>query len=55
MCFFNSAQQTYMKLNEPLSTLKSMIFMKYSFIKQTQLSMGKNVLDVPACNTDEIL
>jgi hypothetical protein len=41
--------------NEPFSTLKTMMFRKYSFQKLTQLSLGNNAVDAPACNVDEIL
>jgi hypothetical protein len=41
--------------NEPFSTLKIMIFRKYTFQKLTQFSLRNNALDVPASNTDIVL
>jgi hypothetical protein len=52
MCFFNSAEQASLEHTEPISTLRTMIFNKYSFPKRTQFSQGKNVLDAPASTSE---
>jgi hypothetical protein len=52
MCFFNSAEQASWEQTEPTSTLRTMIFNKYSFPKLTQFSQGKNVPDAHASTSD---
>jgi hypothetical protein len=52
MYFYNLVEWAFLQQNEPISTLKTMIFRKYSFQKLTQFSEGNNVLDAPASNTD---
>jgi hypothetical protein len=52
MCFFYSAEQASWEQTEPISTLRTMSFKKYSFPKLTQFSQGKNVLDAPASTSD---
>jgi hypothetical protein len=55
MCFFNSTEQASLEPTEPISTLRTTIFKKYSFPKRTQFSMGKNVLVAPASTSDGVL
>jgi hypothetical protein len=52
MCFFNSAEQEYLDLeqNEHFSPLDSLTDRKHSFQKVTQFSEGNNVLCSPSCN-----
>jgi hypothetical protein len=55
MCFFNSAELSYLEQTEPISTLKYLSGSMYSTQKLTQFSQGYNVLDSPASNTDGFL
>jgi hypothetical protein len=55
VCFFNSALEAYLEQTHFVSTMKAMIFSKYSFQKQTQFLHGNNVLDAAACNIDGFL
>jgi hypothetical protein len=55
MCFFNSAEYSYLEQIESISMLKYPRCRKYSFQKLTQSSHGNNMLDAPACNTDGFL
>ena len=55
MCFFNAAEQASLEQTEPISTLRTMIFDKYSFPKLTQFSLGKSGLDAPASTSDGCL
>jgi hypothetical protein len=50
--FLPLAKKPYMEQNEPFSTLKTMICKRYSFQQVTQFSLGNNVLDAPASNSD---
>jgi hypothetical protein len=49
-CFFHLDEWAYLEQNEPFSTVKTMVFRKYSFQKLTQYSQGMNILDAPAYN-----
>jgi hypothetical protein len=41
-----------LKQNEHFSNLKAVIFWQYFFQKLTEFTLGNNVLDAPASNTD---
>jgi hypothetical protein len=55
MCFFNLGESSYLEQTEPISTLKTLSYRKYSFQQLTQFSQGNNILDAPASNTDGFL
>jgi hypothetical protein len=42
MCFLKSAVEAFFELNEPLSTVKSMIFRKYAFKSYLYLDMKQD-------------
>jgi hypothetical protein len=51
MCFFSSADYTYLQAVEPVSTLKTMICRKCSFQKLSPFSQGNNIRDAPVSHT----
>jgi hypothetical protein len=55
MCFFNSAEKSYLELHEPQSTLKVIICRRYSFQKLTQLSQEYIVINAAAFYIDGFL
>jgi hypothetical protein len=55
MCFFNSAEYTFLEQIEPISTLKHPSGSLDSLQKLTQYLQGNNVPDVTASNTDGFL
>jgi hypothetical protein len=52
MCFFKSAEEAYLEQREPISTMKNLLGMKYSFQKLTEFLQGNNVLHAAASNID---
>jgi hypothetical protein len=55
MCFFKPAQHEYVEQGEPISTLRNLRGLKYSFQILTQLSQRNNVLHAAASNLDGFL
>jgi hypothetical protein len=53
MYFLNLAEWAYLEQTELISTLKTMICLKYFFQKLTHFSQGNNALDAPASNIDD--
>jgi hypothetical protein len=50
MCFFNTAEESYLEQREPISTFKNLSCRKYSFLKLTRFSQGNTVLFAEASN-----
>jgi hypothetical protein len=48
----NLIKYAFLEQIEPISTLKTMIWRKYSFQKVTKFPQGNNVPDAHASNTD---
>jgi hypothetical protein len=56
MCFFILSEYAYLEINDPYSTLKTMISRKYSFEKKiTQFPLGNNGVDAADTDTDSFL
>jgi positive regulator of sigma E activity len=53
--FLQLCRIAYLEQTEPVSTLKIVIFGKYSFQKLTQFSHGNNMLEALPFNTDGFL
>jgi hypothetical protein len=51
MCFFNSSEQAFLEQAKFISSMKHIIYRKYSIHKLTEFSQGNNVLDTTAYNT----
>jgi hypothetical protein len=53
--FLQFSRMAYLEQTEPISTMQTLIYKKYSFQTQTQFSQGNNLLEAPASNTDVLL
>ena len=55
MCFFHLEERAYLEQNDPFSTLKIVISLKYSLQTLTQLSQAHNVLDTSGSTIEAFL